>query len=56
MFNKNSMAWRLIATEIDKSDLFRMQWRMLHIILNEINKLSLIRFGKWALFKYEFSL
>jgi len=46
----------LIATEIDKSDLFKMQWQMLHVILNEINKLSLIRFRKRVIFKYEFPL
>jgi len=35
-------------------DLLKVQWRMPHVILNKVNKLSLLR--AWAIFKYEFPL
>jgi len=36
--------------------LFKVQWRMSHVALNEINKLSAANIGKRSLSEHEFSL
>ena len=53
--NDNNCLMRDPATE-PTLELFKVQWRMPHVLLSEINKLSMLRFGKRTISEHGFSL